>query len=583
MTSTDSYYYDQDGTECSSRVMISAGPRVSPCCPASAIVYVEDRVTKEVVRCDVIIDKIVGITIETTTKELHMEEAPSKFYVEAHGSKGDKFSTVDGVPFRWWLEPVGDTTTDPQSIMRFMSFSESTYQAPPGVAALEARRLQGSTILVEGLKTGSARVFAKLTDPSYKNVPPAEVRIVVVANLQVDPREAYIVPDTRIPLRLRQIRHGKLTEIPLPSKTYSFEVTNTSVISYDPKTSTITALNYGSSDIIVRDRNALSDTLDTEHPEGLIAHIYVREPRFLALTVTPYRNWALQIGKEYEIQVDIYDEENQKIYISDNILVETTFDPTYFRVDSSTANGTHHVGVPIRTGSAPVVAELKHLKKLDGSLVEPATPVRVKADMEIFQAVVIHPKETVLPWDPNLKPKHEIRLTASGGNGNFFWTTTNTSVVTVTQGGVARSENLGFANVTASMTINNQIKGHAKIYILPPTSMMILDHNVEAEVGVPILVPLAFYTIRPDDPSKTPVPYSNCHEFPFQVTVEDPLFKYDEKTFYPPAKPACAYLPITGSALGSSVVTVTYRIEDLVFTDSVTVSTFKPLKVIFAL
>ncbi|CAG7817186.1 unnamed protein product [Allacma fusca] len=581
ITSGEAISYDHDGTECSSQVIISASPRISPCCPASAIVYVEDRVTKEMVRCDVIIDKIVSISIETTTKELHMEEAPSKFYVEGHGGKGDKFSTVDGVPFRWWLESVGpDTTVDPQSIMRFMSFSESTYQAPPGVAVLEANRNQGSSILVEGLKTGSARVFAKLTDPIYKNIPPAEVRIVVVANLQVDPREAYIVPDTQIPLRLRQIRHGKLLEIPLPSRTYSFEVLNTSVISYDDKRSIITALNYGSSDIVVKDKNALSDTSDMEHPEGLIAHINVREPRFLSLSVTPFRNWALRIGQEYEINVDIYDEENQKIYVSDNIQVETTFDPFFFNVISSSANGTYHVGIPIKTGSAPVLAELKHLKKLDGSLIEPSSSVRVKADMEIYQTIFIQPKETILPWDPNLQPKHDIRLTASGGNGNFFWTTTNTSVVTVTQNGVARSESLGFANVTAAMTINANIKGQARIYILPPTSMAILDHNVEAEVGVPILVPLAFYTVRPDDPTKTQVPFSRCHDFPFHVHVEDALFRYDEKTFYPASKPACTFLPITGSALGSSLVTVTYKIKDLTYTETVTVSTFKPLKVV---
>jgi hypothetical protein len=109
--------------------------------------------------------------------------------------------------------------------------------------------------------------------------------------------------------------------------------------------------------------------------------------------------------------------------------------------------------------------------------------------------------------------------------------------------------------------------------------MKIVDHIVEAEVGTAILVPLAFYTIRPDDFTKEPVPYSTCRNLPFRVEIEDPNFQYDSKTFYPHAKPACAYLPIVGNKLGSSLVTVTYVVGDQVYTDSVTVSTFKPLKV----
>jgi len=109
--------------------------------------------------------------------------------------------------------------------------------------------------------------------------------------------------------------------------------------------------------------------------------------------------------------------------------------------------------------------------------------------------------------------------------------------------------------------------------------MQILDHIVEAEVGTAILVPLAFYTIRPDDPTKTPVPYSTCRKVQFKVTVDDPNFYYDSKTHYPHAKPACVYLPVVGNKLGSSLVTVTYSVGELTFTDSVTVSTFKPLKV----
>jgi hypothetical protein len=60
------------------------------------------------------------------------------------------------------------TIIDPQSIMRFIPFSESPYNAAPGIATLEAKRMQGSTILLEGIKTGSAEVIARVNDPMYK-------------------------------------------------------------------------------------------------------------------------------------------------------------------------------------------------------------------------------------------------------------------------------------------------------------------------------------------------------------------------------------------------------------------------------
>jgi nuclear pore complex protein Nup210 len=79
---TDYNNYEHDGQQCSDSAIISTIPRVSSCCPASAIVFAEDVLTKETVRCDVIVDKISAIQILTTTKELHLEEAPSKFHIQ---------------------------------------------------------------------------------------------------------------------------------------------------------------------------------------------------------------------------------------------------------------------------------------------------------------------------------------------------------------------------------------------------------------------------------------------------------------------------------------------------------------------
>lgn len=115
--------------------------------------------------------------------------------------------------------------------------------------------------------------------------------------------------------------------------------------------------------------------------------------------------------------------------------------------------------------------------------------------------------------------------------------------------------------------------------MLPPVDMQ-MDDNVEGEIKSWILVPLTFFTIRPDDDSKKMVPYTDCQRLPFKVDIEDPSFSYDSNTHFAPIPPACAFLPIKSDLLGSSLVTVTYQApDDRLFMDSVVVSTFKPLKV----
>jgi nuclear pore complex protein Nup210 len=143
----------------------------------------------------------------------------------------------------------------------------------------------------------------------------ARVRIVVVASLHLDPHDAYVVPGTVLPLKLWQMKHGKKFEIKLPSSVYAFDVENSTVATYDSKKSEVTALEYGETAIKVTDKNCL-DELE-EQPEALTARIYVREPKYLSLTILPYKNWAIVLGQSYEIQVDVFDAKNQKIYVGE--------------------------------------------------------------------------------------------------------------------------------------------------------------------------------------------------------------------------------------------------------------------------
>lgn len=99
--------------------------------------------TGHVVKCDVIVDNIHKIEIETTTQELYLHNTPESLVVVGYDEFGNTFSTLDGVPFEWRIH--GDTYSgagDGHSVLRFLTWTESEYATPPGIAKLEERGLQ---------------------------------------------------------------------------------------------------------------------------------------------------------------------------------------------------------------------------------------------------------------------------------------------------------------------------------------------------------------------------------------------------------------------------------------------------------
>ncbi|KAG8234300.1 hypothetical protein J437_LFUL014462 [Ladona fulva] len=134
---------------------------------ATAIVLAEEVHSGLILRCDVIVDIIHSLSIVTTTRELFVEEAPEAFEVRAYDDQGNEFSTLENVAFEWSIggqkrEKVTGSTeeTTGGSVLRFISFHDSPYEAPHGVELLESRGLRANTVLLEGVKTGSAKTQA---------------------------------------------------------------------------------------------------------------------------------------------------------------------------------------------------------------------------------------------------------------------------------------------------------------------------------------------------------------------------------------------------------------------------------------
>lgn len=69
-----------------------------------------------------------------------------------------------------WGQNVMGVTWDlpPPLCLRVLKFSESTYTPPVYISDMERVGKQGDIILVSGLKTGHAKLKAKIQEPLYK-------------------------------------------------------------------------------------------------------------------------------------------------------------------------------------------------------------------------------------------------------------------------------------------------------------------------------------------------------------------------------------------------------------------------------
>lgn len=106
---------------------------------------------------------------------------------------------------------------------------------------------------------------------------------------------------------------------------------------------------------------------------------------------------------------------------------------------------------------------------------------------------------------------------------------------------------------------------------------------MEAEVGSLMVLHIALYAKETGCQSKTEknIPFSFCQELPFRVKSSDAKFVENRTTGVKPIGISCANIAVVGLQPGSSKITVSYLQNGKTLEDSVTVSAFKPLQLLY--
>lgn len=554
----------------------------------TSIILAEDIVTGQVLRCDAIVDIISEIQIVSTTRELHLEDSPLALKIHALDSEGNTFSTLSGLVFDWALVKDVDANgfSDSYKSLRVLKFSESTYTPPAYISEMERVGKQGDKILVSGLKTGHARLKAKIQEPLYKDVGAAEVRLLILENIMLSPAyDVYLLAGTSIRYRVLKIRQGTITELSMPCDQYELHLENSvvglngnpdaAVAGLDQSTSKVTAVQLGHINVVL-DHKSLRMQGVSRLPNSTL---FVVEPGYLAFKIQPGESWVLETGRVYDILIEVFDKSGNKIHLSDNVRIDSSFPAEYFELQESSLNGSYHRVKALKGGLTLIDGTLSSVVDETGKVHALANPVHNEQDVEIYDPIVLRPSILTFPWQPKIGA-YQYTIKATGGSGNFSWSSSNTAVATVTVKGVMTTvRDIGVSVVYAHDLRNRLHFGQMKVYVIEPVAMDFAPCPVEARVGHILDLPLRIFGLLEEGEHERAM-LSDCSHFDLQVKEESQgIFQLlDERLA--PGQDHCSGVRAKALASGYTVLTVSYTHGNVHLSAKITIAAYLPLRAV---
>nr|XP_033781607.1 nuclear pore membrane glycoprotein 210 [Geotrypetes seraphini] len=577
---------DLDEHHCSQRAVVQA--RSTQPTRLTSIIFAEDILTGQVLRCDAIVDIINDIQIVSTTRELYLEDSPLELKIQALDSEGNTFTTLAGLAFDWTI--VKDTETngfsDSHNTLRILKFLESTYVPPSYITEMEKVAKQGDTILVSGMKTGSSKLKAKLQEATYKTVSPAEVRLLILENILLDPAyDIYLLVGTSIQYKVQKIRQGKMTELVMPSEQYELQLQNNMaspegnlnrpVAKLDQATSTVTALHEGQTNLVLGHKSIRIQGA-SRLPNSTI---YVVEPGYLGFTIYPGDRWVLETGRLYDITIEVFDKLSNKVYLSDNIRIETELPKEYFEVLESSLNGSYYHVKAVKKGQTVIDAALTSIIDQDGGVHMLPIPVRNQQEVEIYNPITLSPSMLTFPWQQKAG-SYQYIIKAHGGSGNFTWSSSNHAVATVTVKGVMTTgSDIGVSVIQAHDVQNPLHYGQMKVYVIEPSGMEFIPCQVEARVGQKLELPLRIYGLMTGETNDM-VTLSDCSHFHLVVEADNPgIFKSLQERLRPDPE-FCSGIRVQAETQGYTTLLVSYTHGHVHLSARITIAAYLPLKTV---
>jgi nuclear pore complex protein Nup210 len=167
-----------------------------------------------------------------------------------------------------------------------------------------------------------------------------------------------------------------------------------------------------------------------------------------------------------------------------------------------------------------VKASLRSVLTEDDEEMEIVPHVKGSTDFEVYESVLVKPREVIMPWDENTKPTYSISYSATGGGKVYTWSTDNEDLaVADSEGKVTTHSGPGSFKVKAAMAKASQNYDEVTVHILPVSSIALKESSVEFATGTPHTMALQMFAILPD--SDEEILFTDCADIPYEVTLSD--------------------------------------------------------------
>ncbi|XP_020742988.2 nuclear pore membrane glycoprotein 210-like isoform X7 [Odocoileus virginianus] len=573
----------ENGTLCSQKAVLFA-ESTQPI-RLSSVILAREIVTDHELRCDVKVDVINSIEIISRTRELYVDDSPLELMVRALDAEGNTFSSLAGMVFEWSIAQDNESAIEElSSKIRILRYSEAEYSPPAYIAEMEKEEKQGDKILVSGIKTGAAIVKVRISEPFYKKVAAALIRLLVLENIFLIPsQDIYLLVGAYIKYRVAKMVQGRMTEVKFPLEHYTLELQDHrvscnislsgKVALLDEKTAMVTAVQLGRTNLIFVHKNVHMRSVS-----GLPnCTIYVVEPGFLGFTVQPGDRWSLEVGQIYVITVEVFDKSSTKIYTSDNLRIMYQFLREYFEEQLTTVNGSYHVVKALKDGVVVINASLTSIIYQNKNVQPIKFPIKHQQEVKIYFPIKLTPNFLAFPHHP-MGMLYRYKVQVEGGSGNFTWTSSNETVAMVTSKGVVTAGRVRGNSTVLARDVQNPFRyGEIKVHVLRLNKMELLPFHADVEIGQIIEIPIAMYHVNKE--TKEAITFTDCSHLSLDLNMDKQgVFTLLKEGIQRPGPTHCSSTHIAAKSLGHTLVTVSVTDYEEYLDSSATFAAYEPLK-----
>lgn len=415
-------------------------------------------------------------------------------------------------------------------------------------------------MLLEGIKTGTAKVNTKVVASAFSKVQATTIRLVVIANVVMEPSLAFILPKSILNFKVSVLKQGRAYD--MNDDQFELEAKEESYLSLNRETCcSFTAKKVGESEVILHHVGV--KIRDGFHEPS--ARIIIETAKYLSLVIMPDNIWVLEKDRTYTIIVNVYCQKDEKMIMPDNYEMRTNIPDEYFEILESTRNQSYFIVRALKSGHTVIKAQMDNI--LENTPASVSRTVDGEQSATIFEPLRVSPSEVFFPYFPDFPAAYTYHLKATGGSGSYIWKSNDTSVCTVQQDGKIESGKREVALITTTDERNRNHHSNAVVRIVPPGGVQFKPHKVEAAIRETLELDIDLLT-------KDRKSFAICTKAPFIFKIRDKnIFQLIEGVH--PSKRGCAMLKVIALQHGYTEVTVELPSHGI--KAAITIAAYEPL------